>query len=273
MRGVTFFLVKRLGLGAHQVCRWRNMDETPHIEASVGELSAHMFDSPSVEVAGYQEYIDDIRSACNVIFGRLLDPGEFAELICAPHASTLIIKARRFGDDIELALTHKWFKGTHDYVIYVDAGKRVIEFKNIVNQPDAPRYLETVLFAHQVQSFREFGLDEIRLYAGGYASDPSGMIGYYVWARFGFVMSLDGFGSRLAAAGFEPADNTLDLFVQNGGAEWWYNNGSSRPAVFYLSKDSPCSDALQIYLTEKEVSVYGNDQEKNENVYSDPDSS
>jgi hypothetical protein len=236
-----------------------SMDEIPPEEASAGELSAEMFDSPAVEVAGYQEYKEDIQTACEAIFGRLLEPEEFAELISAPNASRLLIEAQRYGDSMELKLSYKWFEGTHDYLLYVDeeTGARVIEFDNVVNQPNAPRYLETVLFAHQVQSFRKFGLDEIRLYADGHAGHPGGVIGYYVWARFGFMMSLGGFGSQLATAGFEPVDSTLDLFSQDNGANWWYNHGSGRPAIFYLDEESPCSDALQVYLNEIGISTDG----------------
>ena len=223
------------------------------------ELPANLFDNPIVEVAGYQA--DRLQLACLTIFGRLLTPEEFAELISAPNGSELLIEARREDTDIELKLGYTWFNGTHDYLVYVDAdtGARVIEFENIANQAQAPERLETLLFAHQVQSFRKFGLDEIRLYAEGYAGHPGGIIGYYVWARFGFVMSLDGFGPRLAEAEFEYADTTIDLFRQEKGAEWWYNHGSERAAVFYLEAESVCSVALAAYLEEKGINTDGED--------------
>ena len=137
-------------------------------------LSAEMFENPAVKVSGYQEHKKEIRIACEVIFGRLLTPEDFAELIAAPDDSELLITAHRTSEDIELRLGYRWFNGTHDYILYRDqeSGKRVVEFDNIAVRDEAPEFLETRLFARQVRSFRSFAVDEIRLFAAGYANHP-----------------------------------------------------------------------------------------------------
>ena len=83
----------------------------------------------------------------------------------------------------------------------------------------------------------------------------AGDAGYYVWPRLGFIAGLGGLGPELVQAGFESVDNTLGLFSQSGGAEWWYDNGSERPAVFYLYEGSPCITALQSYMEQAGVNV------------------
>lgn len=213
------------------------------------EIPEDLFENPSVAIADYSDNLEEIQAACNVIFGRLLEPAEFADLISAPNHSELTIEAQRNNPNIELKLGYRLFNGTHDYILYVEAetNKRIVQFDTIANQDTAPDGLETLLFARQVRSFRDFGMDEIRLYAEGHAGHPS-INGYYVWARFGFVMFLTGFAPQLAAAGFAPAETTLEIFAQNNGDDWWYNNGSAREAVFYLEEGSDCRQALQIYL-------------------------
>lgn len=219
------------------------------------DLSTQMFRHPSVKIGGYQGHEKEIQAACQVIFGRILTPDDLAELIAAPDGSELFVEALQGSETIELRLGYVWFEEPHDYLIYVDTGRRIVEFDTITVKDEAPELLETRLFARQVRSFRRFGIDQIRLLATGHANDPSGHIGYYVWARLGFVMALGNVGARLAEAGLEYADNTIDLFVQEGGAEWWYNNGSEREAVFYLYEGSPCLAALDAYLGMKGVSV------------------
>ncbi len=199
-------------------------------------LSAEMFGNPVIEIGDYREHEAEIQGACQAIFGRPLAPEDFAALVAAPDGSQLLVTARRVDGDI----------GT---------GKHVVEFENIAVRDAAPELLETRLFARQVKSFRKFALDEIRLLAAGYAGHPGSIGGYYVWPRLGFIVYLDGLGAELARAGFEGVENTLDLFSQAGGAEWWYHNGSERPAIFYLHEESPCVVALQSYLEEKGVDV------------------
>lgn len=220
-------------------------------------LSAKMFGQPTVKVGGYQEHAKEIQDVCQTIFGRLLSPEDFAELIAAPDGSELLITARHIDGGAELRLGYEWFNGTHDYLLYRDAetGERIIEFDRINTRPDAPKLLETRLFARQIRSFRAYGFDEVRLFAEGFAGHPGGIVGYYVWARLGFVMELGGFGAELARDGFAGIDNTLELFSRDGGAEWWYNHGSERPAVFYLHERSPCVLALTAYLEERGVNV------------------
>lgn len=223
----------------------------------VDDLSSEMFGNPTVQIGGYQGHTKEIRQACRAIFGRALTPLDFAELIAAPDQSELLITVDQGDHDIKLRVGHHWFNGTQNYLIYreADSGKRVVEFDRIALRDDAPELLETRLFARQVRSFRRFGMDEVRLFAEGYAGHPGGIGGYYVWARLGFVMELSGYGAALAAAGFADVETTLDLFSRPDGDRWWLNHGSERPAVFYLNNGSPCLLALQGYLAGKGISV------------------
>lgn len=216
---------------------------------------------PLITVEGYQEYKEGIARACIPLFGRVLEAEELAELVAAPNNSVLSVEARG-SDDIVLRLSYKWSKGTQDYIFYVDerTGRRIVEFDNIAIKDEAPYLTETRIFGAQVDSFRRFSLDEIRLFAAGFAGDPSGYNGYYVWARLGFRMSVDGFGTKLAKDGFLNVEDTLDLLSRNGGGEWWYNNGSEGAAVFYLGDSSPCLAALSDYLAEKGILSDDNDE-------------
>lgn len=214
-----------------------------------------IFDNPHVIVGGYQEYAHDIEGACSVIFGRVLTPEDFAELIVAPDGSELLVTATYSDSTIELRLGYRWFNGTHDYLIYVADGRRIVEIENVYLKDDAPYLFETELFARQVKSFRSYGIEQIRLFAAGYPGDPGRHIGYYFWPRVGFVMYLGNIGAKLESAGLDYCDNTLELFSQPGGADWWYSYGREGEAVFYLYSDSPCLLALQEYLTEKELDI------------------
>lgn len=218
-----------------------------------------MFGNPAVTVSGYQEHREEIRGACQAILGRPLMPEELAELIAAPNGSHLLISARHVDADIEMHLSYEWFNGTHDYRLYKESatGRRIIDFERISVRSEAPELLETRIFARQISTFRAYAIDEVRLFAEGFAGHPGGVIGYYVWARLGFVMELSGFGMELARAGFAGVDNTLELFSREGGDKWWYNHGSERPAVFYLDEESPCILALMAYLEEKGVNIDG----------------
>ena len=220
-------------------------------------LYAEMFKNPTVKVGGYQEYKKEIQEASQAIFGRILTPEDFVELMAAPDGSELLIEAHHYDEGLELKLGYKWFNGTHDYVIYVEEEKRIVQINNVYVKKDAPELLETLLFAQQVMSFQAFGINRIQLYAAGYPDDPSGYIGYYFWPRVGFVMYLGNVGAQLIEAGLAYASDTLELFSQPGGADWWYNHGKEGEAIFYLGRESPCVQALQVYLEEKGVNVNG----------------
>lgn len=75
-------------------------------------------------------------------------------------------------------------------------------------------------------------------------------------------MYLSNVGAKLSTAGLEYADNTLELFSQRGGADWWYDNGNEGDAIFYLDEDSACIQALQVYLEEKWVDIVGKSEEE-----------
>lgn len=219
--------------------------------------SAALFANPRVKLEGYLEHEEEIRNACQSIFGRVLTPEDFAELIAAPDNSELLITATKEESDVELRLGYSWFNGTCDYLLYLDqdTGKRIVEFDRIALLTDAPEFLETRLFARQAASFRKYAIDEVRLWAEGYANHPGAIGGYYVWPRLGFSMSIEGFGARLVQAGFTTADTTLDLFSQEGGAEWWRSNGTDGNAFFDLDEDSLCVLALRSYLKERGINV------------------
>lgn len=221
--------------------------------------SRKLFAHPVVTVGGYRDNEGAIQSACRAIFGRVLSPEDFVEFIGAPDGSSLEIEAN-IGEeynDVALRLNHYWFGEPHQYVVFLDeeTGKRIVYIESVVHKNEAPDYLATRILGRQVQTFRQYGINEIRLYADGHSADPSGICGYYVWARLGYAMYLHGFGNDLIAAGLEPVDNTLELFAQNGGSEWWREHGSAREAYFYLGEGSPCIRALQLYLAEKGVDL------------------
>jgi hypothetical protein len=233
-----------------QTSRWQN---------AISESSDHPSDElaadATIKVAGYAESEKRIQEACEFIFGRMLTPEDFVDFLAAPNGSELLVEIDQDEDSIKLKLDYKWFNGTHDYLVYSESGLRIVEIEHVRVKANAPELLETELFARQVNSFRKFGIDQIKLDAVGYPGDPSGYVGYYFWPRVGFMMSLGSIGSQLIKAGFDYTDNTLDLFTQPGGADWWYTNGSEGSAIFYLDEDSACIQALQIYLEEKGVNV------------------
>ena len=120
----------------------------------IDDLSAEMFENPVVKVGGYQEYEKEIKAACQAIFGRTLTPEDFVELIAAPDGSELLIEVSWSEESIELKLGYEWFNETHDYLIYVEEEKRIVEIDNVYVKEEAPELLETRLFAHQVKSFQ-----------------------------------------------------------------------------------------------------------------------
>jgi hypothetical protein len=219
------------------------------------ELSAEMYLNPEVIVQDYASYEDRVQAKCQIIFGRHFDLTDFVAFIGAPNRSELVIDRLPEDGDLDLHLSYTWFNGTHDYTVFTENGRRIVRIENAMSQSDAPAGVETRIFAKQIESFRDYGIDEVRLFADGYPNHPAGIVGYYVWARFGFSMEIIGSARRLIEAGMQPCDNTLDLMIQPGGGEWWYNNGSACEAYFYLSEGSACLAALQAYLIEKGVDL------------------
>ncbi len=220
------------------------------------ELSAEMFARPSVKVVGFEENQVLIEAACQEIFGRKFAPEEIAELIAAPDEAEVEISVHD-EDLLELHLGYKWFNGTHDYIFYREGDTRVVEFEEIQVAEVAPSALEVRLFAKQVRAFRQFGLNEIRLWAKGHGGDPYWR-GYYVWARYGFRMFIR--GTEVVGTPYEGVEDTLELFERfedSGAADWWRENGSERVAVFYLEENSDCCLALDSYLEQKGVNVHG----------------
>jgi len=227
------------------------MDELPELPQTIS--FEELYGNGEVTVGDYSDISELVATACQIVFGRELTTHELIELIAAPGGSTLTVDTDPEGESIGLRLTYRYFDGTHEYDFYVDgnSGTKVVEFVNIKNVVTAPKYLQTLILAKQVESFQRFGLDEIRLFAEGYPNHPNGIIGYYVWPLLGFNMSVDGFAPRLVAEGFEDVEDTLDLFSRADGPEWWEANGSEREAVFYLDPELPCIEAMFSYLEER----------------------
>jgi hypothetical protein len=81
------------------------------------------------------------------------------------------------------------------------------------------------------------------------------------WATFSNSGSgRSNLGAKIAEAGLEYVDNTLELFSQEGGDEWWLQNGNECPAYFFLQEDSACFAALYAYLEEKGVEIDGRNE-------------
>src|SRR5947209_1132523 len=131
-------------------------------------------DSEAIKVVGFAEHADDIGRASVAIFGFALSAADFAEFIAAPPGSSLSVEASFQDDNIELSLAYSWFEDTHDYLVYRDGGRCVVQIENVHVKMEAPELFETRLFARQVNSFRRFGIVEVRLFAAGHFGDPRG---------------------------------------------------------------------------------------------------
>lgn len=222
------------------------------------DFSAQLFSNVVVSFDGYEGHEQEIQDVCQAIFGHPLTEEDFIAFLGVPDGSSITLKVRHQDDIVELSIDYTLFEETATCSVYLEDGNRVVDIENFHIKDEAQDGLGTRLIARQISCFQDFGIDLIKVYAAGYPDDPSGFLGYYFWPRLGFIMyDLGNIGTRLSEAGLSYVENTLDLFSQEGGAEWWRKNGNEGTAYFFLHEGSASLTALYAYLETKGVDVNG----------------
>lgn len=107
------------------------------------------------------------------------------------------------------------------------------------------------IFARQVEEARNAGYKEIVCIA---ARDQN-LVGYYVWARAGFILKPDGqedMNNHLKSMKFPGTETAPHMIVLNPDyREWWKENGISWEGAFDLSENSESLQILEKYIKEK----------------------
>jgi len=103
-------------------------------------------------------------------------------------------------------------------------------------------------FLAQVNGATSLGVKRINTFAAG-RNKPHALIGYYVWARFGFDAPLDEADLRRLPRKYAQARTLNDLMLL-GGHKWWKRHGTERNMSFDLRPDSSSMRVLTAYLAE-----------------------
>jgi len=136
-------------------------------------------------------------------------------------------------------------------------GNKFIENMNIEIKPEYQgKGLGTAIFTSQVEQASKAGFKYLRAVAEGKAG--SEFNGYYTWPRLGYNQTLESLEKtkpKLTAKireNFPNAESILDIFEEEGGSEWWKQNGRTLPdARFDLTEGSRSMNVLNAYLKAK----------------------
>jgi hypothetical protein len=103
-------------------------------------------------------------------------------------------------------------------------------------------------FLTQVNGATALGIKSINTFAAG-RNKPNALIGYYVWARFGFNAPLEANDLRKLPKKYAQVRTLNDLMLL-GGHRWWRTHGTERNMSFDLHPDSSSMQVLTTYAAE-----------------------
>ncbi len=198
------------------------------------------------------------------LFGRHLDPSEYADLVGAPADSRVWV--RESGDyegTIHIRTDHAFYGGQDRYV-YQHEGETYLYNAYFRLVDDAPKGMGSRIFAREVETATALGLTAITVNAAGSRNQPDWQ-GYTAWANLGYDADLPSSHRNLlqqhADAGLVPEAwaeaRTMNQLIMAGGQEWWKHYGSGWDGVFTLSKDSSSQYILQRQLARRQVAGAG----------------
>jgi hypothetical protein len=182
------------------------------------------------------------------LFGRALDPTEFAGLAGAPDDATVEVGASRgrlyleLGDP--LAATYRGY-----YYLFCRE-PAVVLFNHgfhILLRAMQRRGLGLQVHYRQVRNALACGVSHIDLCAGRRCNEN----GYYTWPRYGFDCLLPASIRRRLPSDLRSSQTLLDLMSCEQGRHWWKRYGLTIRLRFDLAPGSRSQQVLVQYLRER----------------------
>jgi hypothetical protein len=204
------------------------------------------------------------RKQLHRVLGREVSDEEVGRLACAAPGATVTVERERRGKH-DVVMVRSYHEGVDAARSFERNGKDLVVINSTFyirdDSPHKGRGHE--LFAQQVRVLQQMGANRIVTCAAGYGSGhqlakregPSEENGYYTWPRLGYdgplePVHLEGMPARLRSR-LGPEPTIQQLFVLEGGKEWWHKNGAEICLRFDLTPDSPNLKILEEYGRER----------------------
>jgi hypothetical protein len=198
---------------------------------------------------------DTVARAGVALFGRVLQPSEWAEAVGAPTGATVNVSVEAQPEEsdpeVVVRVDHPLLVGSMERRFRRTVEDIVVRNVHFHVHDQAPAGFGTAVFARQVAGLRRLGVSRIEAEIAGSAASPYN--GYYTWARMGFDAPLTAAERRQLPPHLVGARTLHERITAPGGREWWRRRGSGREAVFDLSPMSPHGAILRAYLEEREA--------------------
>jgi GNAT superfamily N-acetyltransferase len=157
------------------------------------------------------------------------------------------------GEEIHVEVNHPHIRSQNRTIKHDDNGDLMIYNDDLFVQKGAPAGLGAKIFQTMVANARENDVQ----YFKTFAAKGHGMVGYNVWARFGYSFPVarmsDDLQTKIAAE-FPEAEDVQDIMETKRGRDWWLANGEGmNGAIFDLTDGSRSMEIWKRYLLEKEA--------------------
>jgi hypothetical protein len=195
----------------------------------------------------------DVRRKTVRLFGRNLQPGDYASLAGAPDEAHVAVGT--LAGDLYLEMSEPatrayygiWLiRRADSAAVLVNDGFR-ISLKELRSKGLGLR-----IFQRQFHYARLLGIRRIETVAGRQADEN----GYYTWPRFGFDGPLPRRLRQELPPGLEHVQTVLDLMESHQGRLWWKEHGTNIDVTFDLIAGSRSCRIFEEYLQYK-VTVHG----------------
>jgi hypothetical protein len=189
------------------------------------------------------------------LFGRMLQPREYAGLAGAPDDATVQVGASDGRLYIELGdPSAATYRGHY----YLFCRKAAVVLRNdgfhILLRTMQRRGLGLQVHYRQARSAAACGVDWIELCAGRRRDEN----GYYTWPRYGFDCRLPASMRNRLPPDLQRCRTLLDLMSYESGRRWWREHGVTIRVRFDLAPGSRSRRALAAYVHAKSLGASTN---------------
>jgi SPP1 gp7 family putative phage head morphogenesis protein len=197
----------------------------------------------NVTLSRNQNDEQDILDLEDDLFGRELDEKDYAGITGAPDGAKIFVQHSQnyFGTSmLRIGIKHPFYDDESIRLIYRNDDGLVEmhnDFLALDKRNNPPSRLGTRVFATQVATARQIGIDLISVYAAGDINN-SYFNGYYTWPRLGYDGPIDPYLRRQLPPSLAGAMRISDLMATEEGRDWWRDNGESINLEFDLTDGS-----------------------------------
>jgi hypothetical protein len=202
------------------------------------------------------------------IFRQAFDFQDYATLVAAPDGATVYVSTKGVipNGRIQIVVDHELYSSQVREFYINDKGKLEAHHDVWILKEEAPKGTGIKIFRKAINSYLHYGVEVITTEAAGYGQGiieterrsgnfrsfgESVYNGYYTWAAFGFNAKLPDHVTYRLPENLKVATTLNELFLLDGGAEWWKKYGSGLGMVFDLDINSSSIKIFKNYLARK----------------------